>query len=224
MQKYKSIILFIGVLAVAVLVGCVIGWLGGSGYQDFQPSVAAAPAPTTAPAAPTVAAQSPAAAASKLPKPAAPVAAATVPTPSPEVSVTVTNSDEAAQAIIDGDADDEVKARQLFALLPKLSRDKQAEVAESLTGLVPDEKYAPLGKLLTDAKQPAAVLDVLMTDVSARPNSITLPLMLELIRNPAHPKAAEARDTLKTYLGDDYGTDWAQWQQQITAWLKDNPD
>lgn len=220
MPNYKSYLLFAGVLAAAVLVGGVIGWLGGAGYADNP-----APAPVASTAAPL--AETPAPQPAAVAKPVVPVAAATaVPQPpaAPASVATATNWDETVQVILDADTEDAEKARQLFALFPKLPPDEQVTVVENLSTLVPDTNCAPMGRLLTDAKLPTPVLDALMSDALARPNATMLPLMLELARNPAHPKAAEAKDTLTSYLEKDYGTDWNQWQQQIAAWLKDNPD
>ena len=83
---------------------------------------------------------------------------------------------------------------------------------------------APLGKLLTDSKLPEEVLDVLIVDVLNRPNSLKLPLLLEVARDTQHPKAAEAKDLLELYLEEDYGSDWNKWQAKMEQWLKENPD
>lgn len=221
MQNYRNYLLFAGILAAAVMVGGVIGWLGGAGYVDN-------PVSTPVAGVATPLAETPTPQPAVVSKPAVPVAATTAAafpqTLDAQTSVAATNWDEAVQAILDADTEDAEKAKQLFALFPKLPADEQVTVVENLSTLVPDENYAPLGRLLADAKLPAPVLDALMADASARPDSMKLPLMLELARNSAHAKAAEAKETLETYLEKDYGTDWAQWQQQITAWLKDNPD
>jgi hypothetical protein len=217
MQNLKSLILFFGVVAVAVLVGCVIGWFGGGGFAGHP-----VPVPVAAAAAPS--SESPPPPAAAKPKPAVPVAASDAPIPDAQSPAAVTNGEDAVQAILESEAEDAEKVKQLFALFPKLPPDAQDTVAGTLATLVPDENYAPLGRLLTDARLPVPVLDTLMSDAMARPNALMLPLMLELARNPAHAKAAEAKDTLATYLDKDCGTDWTQWQKEITAWLKDNPD
>ena len=38
------------------------------------------------------------------------------------------------------------------------------------------------------------------------------------------PKAAEAKDWLELYIGEDYGTNWSQWTDKTQQYLKDNPD
>jgi hypothetical protein len=89
---------------------------------------------------------------------------------------------------------------------------------------VPDENYAALAGYLADAKLPEDVLDVLMADVLNRPNSLKLPALLEVARDPQHPKAGEAKDLLELFLEEDYGTDWNLWQTKTDEWLKANPD
>ena len=76
-----------------------------------------------------------------------------------------------------------------------------------MSNLLADAEYAPLGKFLKDSKLPEPVLDVLIVDVLNRPNGLKLPLLLEVAREPQHPKAAEAKDLLELYLEEDYGTD-----------------
>ncbi len=61
-------------------------------------------------------------------------------------------------------------------------------------------------------------------DVLNRPNSVKLPLLLDLARDPQHPKASEAKDILELFLEEDYGNDWTKWQAKLDQWLKDNPD
>lgn len=217
MPNLKNILTIFAVLAAAVMVGCVIGWFGGRTSEDnLLPVSAMSPASVEPSPIQSVA----------VSKPVVPVAGdtnqiETVPVPPKDAD---TNWDEVVQAILDSNAADADKAKKLFALFPTLPPDEQAAVVENLSELVTDENYASLGRLLKDPKLPTAVLDGLMGDALGRPNSVKLPLMLEVAQNPNHAKAAEAKDMLETYLEKDYGNDWAQWRQQLTAWLKDNPD
>ena len=57
-----------------------------------------------------------------------------------------------------------------------------------------------------------------------RPNTLKLPLLLEVARDAQHPKAGEAKGLLALYLEADYGQDWNQWQSKIEDWLKENPE
>ena len=58
----------------------------------------------------------------------------------------------------------------------------------------------------------------------ARPNSLKLPALLEVARDPDHPNATPALDILEMFLDDDYGTDWNIWQVKVEQWLKNNPN
>ena len=111
---------------------------------------------------------------------------------------------------------------QMFPLLP--TPEAQEEIAHHISNLTPDENYGPLASFLTNSTLPEAVLDVFTEDVLNRPNSVKLPLLLDIARDPNHPKAGEAKDILELFLEDDYGTDWTKWQARLDQWLKDNPD
>jgi hypothetical protein len=218
MQNYKNILTILGVLAAAALVGGAIGWLGGrTSEQPLPPAAVVSSPPVEAAGVETVAASKPAV-------PAVPVATTTSPNAAVPSPSHATNWNEVVQAIVESDAADADKAKKLFDLFPSLPPETQVAVVENLSELVSDPNYAPLGQLLKNAKLPAPVLDGLMGDALGRPDSVKLPLMLELARNPSHAKASEAKDILETYLGKDYGSDWAQWQQHLAEWLKANPD
>ncbi len=116
------------------------------------------------------------------------------------------------------------KVKQLLEMLPRLPEDGQEAVASHLSNLLPNEQYAELSKFLTDASVSTNALDVLMRDALNRPNSLKLPVLLEVARNPRHPKAAEAKETLTFMLEEDDGEDWAKWQAKMDEWLKANPD
>jgi len=126
--------------------------------------------------------------------------------------------------ILGSDSDETQKAKQMLAIFPRLPEEGQVEAAQHLSNLLADAEYAPLGKFLKDSKLPEPVLDVLIVDVLNRPNGLKLPLLLEVAREPQHPKAAEAKDLLELYLEEDYGTDWNKWQAKLEQWIKDNPD
>ncbi len=116
------------------------------------------------------------------------------------------------------------KAKQMVELFPTLPPNGQEEVVRHLTNLLPDQDYSLLRSYLTNPSLPGNVLDVLLGDVLNRPNSLKLPILLELARDAQHPKAAEAKDFLQLFIEADYGSDWDKWQAGIEQWLKANPD
>jgi hypothetical protein len=116
------------------------------------------------------------------------------------------------------------KAKQMLEMFPTLPATGQEEVVRHLTNLLPDQDYGLMRSFLTNASLPENVQDVLLGDVLNRPNSLKLPVLLEVARNPQHSKAAEAKDFLQLFLEQDYGSDWDKWQAGMEQWLKANPD
>lgn len=147
---------------------------------------------------------------------------------STHVSATVTNGmadwEDKIDEVLGSDAEVADMAQKLLELFPKFPPVGQVEAAEHLSNLLDDDNYAPLGQYLTNASMPASVLQALMDDALNRPDSMKLPLFLEVARNPSHPNAAEAKDELEFYLDEDYGTNWTVWEQKLQEWLKENPD
>ena len=98
------------------------------------------------------------------------------------------------------------------------------EAAGHLVNLIADEDFHALSRILADPKSPEEVQETIISDTINRPNSLKLPLLLELARNPQHPKATEAKDILGLYLEEDFGEDWNKWQAATEKYLKENPD
>lgn len=136
----------------------------------------------------------------------------------------ITDWEDKVDAIISPEGDEKQKAQKLIEMFPQLPPDGQEEVAHHLSNLVADEDYAPLSNFVTNSALPEAVLDVFVEDVFNRPNSIKLPLLLDIARDPQHPRAGEAKDVLELFLEEDFGSDWTKWQARMEQWLKDNPD
>jgi hypothetical protein len=145
------------------------------------------------------------------------------PTPAPPANAFMTNWEEKLDTILSSDKPDPDKAREMIDMFPKLSPEAQEEIAHHISNLTPDENYS-LGQFLTNSTLPEGVLDVFTEDVLNRPNSIKLPLLLDVAKDPNHPKASESKDILELFLENDYGTDWTAWQASLDKWLKDNPD
>lgn len=132
--------------------------------------------------------------------------------------------DEKVNDILGAEGDEKDKAKKLIEMFPHLPPDGQEEVAHHISNLVADEDYAPLTQFVTNSALPEAVLDVFVEDVFNRPNSIKLPLLLDIAQDPQHPRSAEAKDVLELFLEEDFGSDWTKWHAKMDQWLKDNPD
>lgn len=115
-------------------------------------------------------------------------------------------------------------AQMLLNALPTLPVAGQVEAAQHIVNLLPDNAYVSAGAYLTNTAVAADVREVLFSDLLNRPNPIKLAWLLEVARTPGHDQAAEARDTLEVFLGEDYGANWNVWSDKIRVWLRDNPE
>jgi hypothetical protein len=229
MRMSVKILAALGVLVAVVMVGLMQGWFVGKNSKTSLPSPQTATAPpppgshslrTSAP--PTL----PVVSAVPITKPVVVTSnssAAQTSTAAPGVGV-ITNWEEKLDTILGSEGEESEKAKQLLAIFPRLPQDGQVEVVQHLSNLVSDQDYAALGKMLVDGTLPDDVLEQLMADILNRPNSIKLPYLLDVARNPQHPKAEDAKDLLELYLEDDYGQDWTKWQTHINDWITKNPD
>lgn len=136
-----------------------------------------------------------------------------------------TNWEDTVDDIVGSDDPDTNKVAKLFALFPTLPPDGQEEVVQHLSNLVEDDNYSQLGQLLTNSSLPQGVLDELMSDVLNRPNTLKLPMLLDVAQDQSNPEHDEAKDLLELYLGDDPSTNsWGGAGDMVTNWLKQNPD
>jgi hypothetical protein len=222
MRNLSKILVAAGVIAGVVLIGFMVGWWGSKAPgPDNQPPVEGTN---------LSALQEPGPPAKMLPKPSPrPFQRRTNHVAGPEpFSSTDTNLiadwENKVDEILTAEGEESDKAKQMLGIFPHLPEEGQIEVAQHLANLTPDENYTPLGVLLTNSVLPEAVLDVLIADVFNRPNSLKLPLLLDVARDPQHPKATEAKEVLELFLEEDYGSDWPKWQDKMKAWLIENPD
>jgi hypothetical protein len=130
---------------------------------------------------------------------------------------------EVSQALASG-ASTSDQANSLLAQFPNLPPAGQFEAAHHISNLLPDDSYPAWARYLTNSAVSPEARSVIYTDLLHRPNSIKLPLLLQLARAPSLPNAAEAAQLLKATLREDHGTDWNAWQLRIQAWLQAHPD
>jgi hypothetical protein len=116
------------------------------------------------------------------------------------------------------------KCKEMLKLYPTLPDEGKLEVAGHLNNLVADEDYAPMAKIVTDPKVPGPVAEEILFDLFNRPDSLKLPILLQIARTPNHPAAKEALDDLALILEEDHGKDWAKWEQTMQQYFKDNPE
>jgi hypothetical protein len=229
MRIRPGIIIVIVVVFAVLIGGRQVGWFGGKPADSANNVPAPEETPDTSAAAP-----------SPTPRPERPTAPV-VPRPSPQSGPTtatataaantpaatqglITNWEERIDDLLTAEGAEDKKAVEMLAMLPNLPEDGQVEAAQHISNLLPDEQYAALSPVLTNAHTAEGVLDVLMTDVLNRPNGVKLNTLLDVARVPDHPKAEEARDVLEVFVDENYGEDWTAWSNAVQKWLKENPD
>jgi hypothetical protein len=127
-------------------------------------------------------------------------------------------------AILASGSTSQQKINDLRELLSKLEEAEAEQAVQELTTRVKDEGYAFIKPLAVDPNLPEPVRDEFMVDMMNRPNSIKIPLFLEIARNPDHPDRESAFDSLEIFTGMKYGADWNAWEKGIDTWLRENPD
>lgn len=118
----------------------------------------------------------------------------------------------------------EQKIQQLREFLSKLPDPDAEHAVQALTLSVKNEAFAFIKPLVVDPNLPEPVRDEFMVDLLNRPNSIRVPLFLELARNPDHPDHENAYDMLEIFTNQKLGADWVAWDKAVATWLKENPD
>ena len=204
-----------GVLTVAILIGGLIGWWVS---RDSTGSGSTHEAGTTSPAVSPEVERTP---------PSATNIDAEIPVPAPVVASTNNPADDwedELDEILSSDTDTNRKAEDLLDLMPKVNEEAQIELAGHIVNLVEDNRYARVAPYLTNAAVPEAVSSIFMNDLYNRADSLKLPLVLAVARADNHPLRDEAKDLLELYIEEDYGTDWAKWEEAMNKWLKENPD
>lgn len=209
----------LGFVAVAIIIGIGVGW-----FASQPKTVPARPGATDESPAPTAAANSRPPASAKPAPESAETAAPTMPAPAVAAPPQMPDWGDKVSDILAADTEVADKYKEMIKLYPGLPDDGKLEVAQHLNNLAPDNDYSEMAKILVDPKVPGPVADAILFDLFNRPNSLKLPLMLQVARTPGHPGAKEALSNLALLLEEDHGTDWPRWEQTLNDYLKNNPD
>ena len=118
------------------------------------------------------------------------------------------------------DAANSATAQMLINLLPTLPAEGQTEAAQHISNLLSDKDYNKVLAIVKNPAMPEDVLDVFVTDLMNREDTVKLPTLLEIAKIPNHPHREEAATDLQIFLDEDYGTDWAKWDAAMKAYLK----
>lgn len=114
------------------------------------------------------------------------------------------------------DLSDAVKARSLIQMLPGLPAEVLARAAEEAATRLSDADYTNvLRPTLANPQTHGMAMSVLFADLMQRPGSIALPILASIAQDPKHPYSQNARENLQFLLRQDFGSDWAKWNEAI---------
>ncbi len=111
-------------------------------------------------------------------------------------------------------------AQLLINLLPTIPGEGQVEAAQHISNLLLDKDYSRVLPLVKNPKISREVLDVFVSDLLNRTDSVKLTTLLEIAKQPNHPHQAEAISDLQIFLDEDHGNDWNKWDASLKAYLK----
>ena len=118
------------------------------------------------------------------------------------------------------DITDVMKSRFLLSMLPGLPEEAVAKAAEEATTRLTNKDYNDIAlRTVTNPKTHEGAMAVLFADLMERPESIALPALLAIARNPEHPYAKHAAENLDLLLGRNHGNDWVAWDAAIQGKL-----
>jgi len=126
--------------------------------------------------------------------------------------------------VLRSSADEAQTAKILINMLPTLPAEGQEEAAQHISNLVLDEQYNDVLPLVKNPNLPEEVLDVFVTDLMNRDDTVKLPALLEIAKLPNHPHHEEALTDLEIFLDEDFGTDFGRWETAMKAYLKKQAD
>jgi hypothetical protein len=126
--------------------------------------------------------------------------------------------------VLRSSADEKQTAKILINMLPTLPAEGQEEAAQHISNLVLDEDYNDVLPLVRNANLPEEVLDVFVTDLMNRDDTVKLPALLDIAKIPNHPHSEEALTDLEIFLDEDFGTDFGRWETAMKAYLKKMAD
>jgi hypothetical protein len=111
-------------------------------------------------------------------------------------------------------------AQLLINMLPTIPAEGQVEAAQHISNLLLDKDYSRVLPLVKNPKLSQEVLDVFVSDLLNRTDSVKLSTLLEIAKQPNHPHQAEAISDLQIFLDQDHGSDWNKWDGSVKAYLK----
>ncbi len=122
------------------------------------------------------------------------------------------------------DVSDMDKAHRLLSRIPALSPEAKVVAMEYATKLIPDEKYLEQRGRIFQLISSPELRETVTLDVLTRGESVRMPTLVEMLRQPNNPAQEEVREILVAYLEKDFGNDTRQWEAAVNEFLKENAD
>lgn len=105
---------------------------------------------------------------------------------------------------------------------PKLDPKDHLLAVSKIAPLVPDAEFdISLKRLLVDAKTSEDAKDYLYRDVVNRAPEAKWPALFAVMNSPGHSHAQDARESLASDLGADFGQNQGQWLAKIQQALRE---
>jgi hypothetical protein len=141
-----------------------------------------------------------------------------------EVPTTAQNTEQSGPEMLDqwlssSTNPDEVGLAVMLGF-SKLPAETHAAAARQMVNLVPDGAFDGMLRILLNPKTSTEAKGIIFQDVMIRPDALRLPALLEVMEQTEHPHAKDARYTLGTILGGDWGTDYKQWRARVDTELR----
>lgn len=129
----------------------------------------------------------------------------------------IEEGDEEIDKIIRSEKDTNAMARELSTLVQRLKGDGQVNASRHLVNLTSDENYGLIASLLVNPKINPDVIEVLFADLQHRRLDLRLPVLLTILKTPAHPQNKAARQIMRTLANKDFGKNYPAWDKWMNA-------
>jgi hypothetical protein len=119
---------------------------------------------------------------------------------------------------------DAEKVTRLLAMMPGLSQEEKSMALDHATQLIPDTDYIRQRPTLLRLADTDELREVVLLDLLTRDDTIKMPGLVELMKQPHAIMKTEAREVLEAYLEQDHGEDTGKWDVAVRQWLAENAE
>jgi hypothetical protein len=116
------------------------------------------------------------------------------------------------------------KAVQILSRINQLPEDAKVVAMDYATKLIPDKDYLRLRPWVFQFGASDELRETILLDALTRGDTVRMPTLVEMLRQPKHSGHEEVREILVAYLDEDHGHDAQKWDVAIKKWLIENPE